>query len=96
MILFKRKQLTQEYFLQHVKKNDVEETEIYLRETITQVEYFDKKLSAETPSWYLVKNQKKSIISDAKSRELESHWQKEMESAINKEVEQSLKEKESK
>lgn len=82
MILFKRSQLTQEYFLQHTNEDD--KKDIYLRETITSVEYFDKKINTEEPIWYLIKNQKKQPIPESKRQELELHWQTEMETQLNK------------
>ncbi len=96
MILFKRKQLTQEYFIQFINEGDFEterKSELYLRETLTQIEYFDKDVTANPPVWFKVKNEKKTKVNKSKSQKLEEQWQIDLDKAVHNHVKKEAEDK---
>lgn len=96
MILFKRKQLTQEYFIQFINEGDFEterKSDLYLRETLTQIEYFDKEVNANPPVWFKVKNEKKTKVNKSKALKLEEQFQNDLDKSINQFVKKEAEQK---
>ena len=83
MILFKRQQLTEEFFIQLTNDKGKEGSDIYLRQTVTKIEYFDKEVKVNPAQWYLIKNQKKTSVSDKKQNELETNYNIEINKSLD-------------